>query len=393
MTPALEALWTQRLVSILGVDALMVVGYYLLIPVVALYIAAQGGSESLVGSVTSIFMFASIAIRPAAGLAVDALGERRIILLSIAIVVASGVFLPLELALVGVIAIRAVQGLGWAGYAPAANTLMADLIPFARRGEGIGYVSTVRNGAVAVGSTIGLLLAERGHFVAAFSVAAGLAIAAFALAWRALPSDAPTRTAPWSWRGLIEIKAIGPSVVTGAMTFVMGGLLTFVPLDAQNREIGSAIAFFIVFSAVLMVMRPLTGRWSDAMQNRGSLVIPGLILTALSPGVLAFTENGATLWIAAILWGLGFGTAQPALRAMVLDRSPRQSWGAANATTLMFYEFGMAVGSLVLGVIAARSGIPAMFAIASIVPLAAVCLMLATGLHRERPAEIATVPK
>lgn len=393
MTHPRKALWTQQLVSIVAVDGLMVAGSYLLIPVVALYVSSRGGSESLVGTVTSVFMFAAIALRPAAGLAVDVVGQRHILLMSIGLVLIAGMFLPLELAVPGLIAARIVQGLGWSAFTPAVNTTTAELIPFARRGEGIGYVSTVRNAAVALGSAVGLFLAEREQFAAAFAVAAAVTALSFILAWRSCPADAPRSPSRWSWRGLVEIKAITPSVVTAAMTFVMGGLLTFVPIDAQNREVGSSIVFFLVFSGVLMIMRPLAGRWSDAMQNRGSLIIPGLMLTACAPGVLAITENPSTLWIAAIFWGLGFGTAQPALRAMVLDRSPRQNWGAANATGMVFYELGTALGPLVLGLIASRSGIPAMFAVASLVPLAAVCLMLATGLHRERLVELGAAQK
>ena len=38
------------------------------------------------------------------------------------------------------------------------------------------------------------------------------------------------------------------------------------------------------------------------------------------------------LTIVAILWALGFGCVQPLVRSLVLERSPPERWGAANAT-------------------------------------------------------------
>lgn len=384
LTRPVEALWRPALVHIVAVDFMMIGSGHILIPVIALYISARGGSESMVGIVASIFMFSSIILRPVAGIAVDIAGERRVLLLSIAVIALAGAVLPIGLALPGLIVIRIIQGLGWACYFPASTTLMSELIPKSRRGEGIGYVSMVRNIGVAVGSVVGLFLVERGHFDLAFVAAAFLVVVALGIAWRfRWTQDRSPGPHNWSVRALIESRAVNPAVVSAAMTFVMGAMMTFVPLDALGRDIGSAAAFFLVYSMVLMVMRPLSGRLSDRLHSRGVLIVPGLVLTVLSAWVLAFTEHPLTLWIAALLWGAGFGTAQPVLRAMVLDRTPRHRWGAANATSMVLYDLGFALGPLILGAVASRTGIATMFALASVAPLLAIVLVLRTGLHRE----------
>ena len=383
-TRAVEALWRPALVHVMAIDFMLIGGGHILIPAIALYISARGGSESLVGIVASVFMFCSIGLRPVAGLAVDIAGEKRVLLLSIGIIALAGAVLPIGLAFSGLIAVRLIQGVGWAFYSPASNTLAAELIPRSRRGEGIGYASMVRNAGVALGSVAGLLLAERGHFDLAFAAAAVTTFAAWVIAWR-LRGTRHRPGGPYtvSVRGLVEPRAINPSVVSAAMTFVMGGMMTFVPLDAQARDIGSAAAFFLVFTGVLMVMRPLSGRLSDRLHSRGALILPGLALTALSAWTLAFTEGPFTLWLAALFWGAGFGTAQPVLRAMVLDRTPPEKWGAANATSMVLYDLGLALGPLALGLVASHTGIAAMFGLSSLMPLLAIVLVLRTGLHRE----------
>lgn len=383
-----QPLWTSALMRILSIDLLMMAGAHAMIPVVALYLSSQGHSEILVGIVASLFMVASIVPRPFAGLAVDVLGQKRVLLASILLVGLAGAVLPFELGLVLLVLMRIVQGFGWSAYTPAATTLTAELVPFRRRGEGMGYASTVRNAGLAIGSAAGLLLAEQGLYSIAFAVGFAVTAVAFLIACRSdWPVRPPSHRQTWSVRGLIEWHAVSPSLVSAAMTFVMGGFVTFIPLDAQRRDVGSAVIFFVVFAVVLMIVRPLAGRLSDRSRSRGALVVPGLLLTACSAWILAFTEGPLTLWLAAVTWGLGFGTAQPALRAMVLDRTARARWGAANATSMIFYELGGAVGPFALGMVASRFGTPGMFAVSSVAPLLAILFMLMSGLHRERPAD------
>ena len=152
------------------------------------------------------------------------------------------------------------------------------------------------------------------------------------------------------------------------MMFVFGGIITFVPLDAQRRPIGDPAMFFVVFSVMLMVIRPIAGRWSDIVANRGIIIVPGLLSIAAAAWVLAAFENPWTLTIVAVLWAFGFGAVQPLIRSLVLERAPAERWGAANATMLTCYDMGMAVGLPVLGTIANRWSYEVMYGV-STVPL------------------------
>ena len=323
-----------------------------------------------------------------AGAAVDVIGRKRVLFVAIAIVALAGAGLPFALALPVVIALRIVQGFGWSGVTPAANTITAELIPVSRRGEGIGYASTIRNLGLAIGSAAGLYIAQKAGYAITFAVAAVFTFVALGFVTGIRETYKPPVAGKiFSLRGLVEMRAVAPSAVSFLMTFVMGGLLTFIPLDAEKRTIGSAAEFFVIFSVILMVVRPLAGRLSDRIPKRGILLMPGLVLVGLSTISLAYTEAPWTLPLAAVLWALGFGGAQPALRAMVLDRSPRRRWGAANATSMILYELGFAVGPLILGFLASRIGIPMMFAWAALAPAIAIILIFITGLHREEQLE------
>ena len=111
---------------------------------------------------------------------------------------------------------------------------------------------------------------------------------------------------------------------------------------------------------MLMVIRPLAGKWSNTLANRGVIIIPGLLTIAGAVCVLAMLESSWTLTIVAVLWAFGFGAVQPLVRSLVLERSPAERWGAANATMLTSMGFGLALGPPILGYVATSWSYPVM---------------------------------
>jgi MFS family permease len=85
----------------------------------------------------------------------------------------------------------------------------------------------------------------------------------------------------------------------------------------------------------------------------------GLIVAAVAHSLLA-------LCVVAVLEGLGFGTAQPALLALVVDLVPTERRGSAVATYYMAHELGIAIGSIALGFVAEALTLGGMYAVAGL---------------------------
>lgn len=357
--------------------------FQMLVPVLPLYVASGLGNEATAGLAVGILTFTAVLARPLLGWAIDRYGRKVIFLASAALFGATGLLYPLAASLGALLAVRVLQGVGWSGVPPSTSTMAADLIPPARRGEGIAYVSTSQSVAMAVGPAAGLFIANAFGYTAAFVASAALVLPAFALALfirdRYVPPEEKRGLGP---RDLVEASSVAPSAITALLTFVFGGLTTFVPLDALDRDPGDPSVFFVTFSVALIVVRPISGGVSDRRARRGALLFPGVGLVAASLFVLALTESPWTLPATALLWALGFGVAQPVLRAIVLDRAPRERWGSANATLGSAYDLGLASGALLLGAVASQTGIPAMFAYSSLAMALAFVLILAGGLYR-----------
>jgi MFS family permease len=370
-------LWTSAYRRALVVDFFIFGGAHALLPIIPLYVYSIEASDIKVGIVAGVFMGVAVVLRPFTGWFVDVSGRKPILIFSVIVFSLAGLGLPLWPAIVPIILFRALQGLAWSAVVTASTTLQADVIPAARRGEGMGYVSSVRNLSTAIAPAAALFIASQMNITNAIWFIVIITIIGATTVF--LVSETyvkPTTFPSFRWTRLIEKSAIAPALVAAAMMFVFGGFVTFIPLDAQRRNIGDPAVFFIVFSLVLMIVRPLAGRWSDLIPSRGIIIVPGLFLILGSVSVIAIFETQWTLVFVAILWGAGFGCVQPIIRTLVIERVSPDRWGAGNATMLTLMDLGLALSPPILGYVATNWGYAVMYALSSLPILLCVATMI-----------------
>lgn len=360
-------MWTKAYLRALIVDFFIFGGAHALLPIIPLYVYATEASDIKVGIVAGVFMGVAVILRPFTGWFVDVYGRRPILIYSVIIFALAGLGLPLWPAFVPIILCRALQGFAWSAVVTASTTLQADVIPAARRGEGMGYVSSVRNLSTAIAPAIALMIASQMDITKAIWFIVILTIVSAATVFLVRENYVTPKSLPsFRWNMLFEKSAISPALIAAAMMFVFGGFVTFIPLDSQRRNIGDPAIFFIVFSLVLMIVRPLAGRWSDSISNRGIIIVPGLVLIVASVFVLVLFENQWTLVFVAILWAIGFGSVQPIIRTLVIERVSSDRWGVANATMLTLMDLGLALGPPILGYTATHWNYMTMYALSSL---------------------------
>src|SRR5437879_3648782 len=151
------------------------------------------GDEITIGLVLGTGIAASVLFRPTVGALLDRLGRREVLLWSAAINAAT---LPLFL-LVGstghaLFLLSAVHFVVGGALFAAYFTYASDLVPAARRIEGIAIFGVAGMATNGLGPTLGELLIARGGYAAFFLVAAGFALVSFGLT--ALIPRVPRRT-------------------------------------------------------------------------------------------------------------------------------------------------------------------------------------------------------
>jgi MFS family permease len=152
---------------------------WITLPVLPLYLARQGHTESYIGLVLAAFSVTSFTARPFFGQQVDR-GRARGAL--------AGSSVCLSLAALGYLApnavvlflSRGIHGFGWAGINAVASGWVAALAPTRRRAEAIAYYTSAQAGTVVFGPVLGLAIARQFGDEAAFGLAALVALLAVA---------------------------------------------------------------------------------------------------------------------------------------------------------------------------------------------------------------------
>src|SRR5438067_1917129 len=138
-------------------------------------------------AITATLLAAAVAT-PTVGRLGDMYGKRRMLLFSVAMLVAGSVVAGLSHSLLPMIIGRALQGLA-SGVIPLGISIMRDELPLER----LGSATALMSASLGVGGALGLpaaaLLAENADWHVLFSTAAGLRLVVTALVVALLPAS------------------------------------------------------------------------------------------------------------------------------------------------------------------------------------------------------------
>ena len=112
------------------------------------------------------------------------------------------------------------------------------------------------------------------------------------------------------------------------------------------------------------------GRHGDRHGHAG-LLIPGLLIAAAGMASLIWVSAPVAVIAGMCLFGIGFGIAQNATFALMIDRAPAGGYGTASALWNLAYDAGYGTGPIVFGVFVAHSGYPAAFGLTGLLILVA----------------------
>jgi predicted MFS family arabinose efflux permease len=147
---------------------------------------------------------------------------------------------------------------------------------------------------------------------------------------------------------IYEKSALEPSILLFFLTVTFGGIASFLPLYTAQKGISGIQWYFLLYALALMVTRPFAGQLYDKKGHR-AVFIPGAALIFIAMLLLAWLPSNVILFTAAILYGLGFGTVQPALQAWSVEKAAKNRKGMANATFFAFFDLGVGVGAMIFG--------------------------------------------
>ncbi len=411
------------LVVVAGIACLVVaLQQTLVVPAVPRFPQLLGTRPAAVSWMVTATLVAGAIATPVFGRLADLFGKRRMMLLSMALVLVGSL-----LALLGgigmVIAGRVLQGMGTA-LVPVAMAQLRDSLDPKRVGPALAALSST----LGVGGGIGIPLG--GQIIAhlgwrwMFWLSALLSVLSIALIVRFMPAnhadddgtvDVPgavglgvgllalllgiSQGGAWGWSDVRTVVALGAGAVvlivwgrfelgqaspivdlrvsgTRALLFtnlasLLLGVLMFANLLTTTIQLqnplahggfawGAAAAGLAMLpnAAAMFVVAPVTARLAGRLGPRWTLVI-GTVVTGL--GYLlraAISPSAAWTIVWATIIGFGVGIGYAALPMLIVAHAPLREMGSANGVNALMRTVGTAVASAVVATIVSGLAVP-----------------------------------
>ncbi len=359
-----DRLVTPSYCFILAANFLLYFGFWLLIPVLPFYLSEVfSAGNSTIGIILSCYTVAALCIRPFSGYFLDSFARKPLYLMAyfIFMTMFAGYIIAGSLTLF--ILFRIIQGVSFGMVTVGGNTVVIDIMPSSRRGEGLGYYGLSNNIAMAVGPMSGLFLHDAGmSFTTIFCCSLGSCIAGFVCASLVkTPYKPPVKREPISLDRFILLKGIPAGISLLLLSIPYGMTTNYVAMYAKQIGINATTGFFFTFMAIGMAISRI---FSGKIVDRGKItqvISAGLYLVVfsfflLSACVYLISWNNmlctVVFFAVALLLGVGFGIMFPAYNTLFVNLAPNSQRGTATSTYMTSWDVGIGIGMLTGGYIA-----------------------------------------
>lgn len=404
-----EALWTPSFITIIACILFTFMVGQSLNAGTTVYLERVGGTAALAGIGALAFSFSAGFIRLFCGGIIDAKG-RQIVMLAGSCIALLGSIGPL-ISNYGFLFItwRILQGIGFSASSTAATTAVADILPFSRLGEGIGYSGIGQALSMATGPALAVFLATSSNpnnFYYGIIVAAVIAlILALACRYEKHPEKLPytsqfrirsekkqeqealqrkhdasvsasaDNSTPEAklaakeersflknlWHAIFEPAALKGAIVMLFLATVFAFNTYFMGAFGISLQIQNAGFYYMVCACTILVIRLVSGRFMDTVKpikNMAFSVVSGII--AMVVGIMCvlnlFPNTTVAFYLMGIPYGFCLGVGMPVNQTITMKLSPPERWGAASGLLMLSLDISNGIASLLWGFLISSCG-------------------------------------
>jgi MFS family permease len=325
--------------------------------------------EFVIGIVIGTMAASAIAFRPAVGRIMDSRGRKIVLTIGgLVNIAASAAYLVVDHVGPLLFAARILHGLAQGMLFSVLFTIAADLVPAARRTQGIGIFGVSGMLPFGLAGLFGDAILARAGYAELFVFAAACAAVGFVIAITLPDSrpeadpDAPHRR---SFLAAVLDRPLLP-IWIGVLSFGLGiaSYNAFFKTYVLTRHIGSVGSFFGTYTATAVLLRMFGGRLPDVLGPRRTFM-PSLLLMAAGLAVLAHAGTDAAVIVAGALCGVGHAYAFPIASTLVVERARGNERGTALAGFTALFDVGLLIGAPTFGFVLERTSYTVMFTAAA----------------------------
>lgn len=398
MSASPERLWNRSFILCLLNNLFLFVYYFALLTILPVYIMKDlSGSVKEAGLALTLFLVSSIAIRPFSGMIIEKLGK-KLAMRGAGVIFALFSFGYLLVdSMWSLLAVRFLHGIWFSILTTVTVPVANEFIPESRKGEGMGYFVMSTNLGVVFGPLLALTVVQFTSFKVLFGLLAviisiGL-IFSFMLKITELakPQATVVEKSKFSLHDIIEVKVLAVSFVALLTAFAYSSIMSFItPFSETKQLLAYTGIFFIVlrpqccwyglgwakFTTVRTKCSYLSFLyflcdWHDDcqchVQPMDYVVVCGIYRNWLRFIISMFTNSGDSI-------------------------CRKTAYGPCNFYLFTLFDIGLAVGSVVMGMIIAQYGFEKTYMFCAVMVIFTL-LIYRQYVARKRPSISASLPE
>lgn len=376
-----------------GVIALMVAIFTLVtsefLPASLLPMMAEdfGITEGAAGQVVTATALVGMIAGPGVALLFPRLDRRHLLIGLLVLALLSNLLTAVAPNYALVMVARLILGAAIAGTWSMALAVVSHLVPARHLGRAMAIVNIGVAGATVAAIPLGALISSLAGWRTAFFAVTGATAVALVLFMVVMPSvpaavGGGLRTLLATLRSRVMIVGLIGLAVLVAGHF---GSYTFIRTAAESVPdiTPAAIATLLaVYGVGGLLGNLLAGLMADRRLGAVMVMVPLIIAVAI-PGFSISTASVALVFVAAALWGIGFGGV-PTMSQTWISRAEPNRIEAAGGLFVATFQFAIALGAALGGLLLDAVGIQTVFLAGGIAVLIGGALLVSTrrGLAR-----------
>lgn len=349
-------LWTNQYLIIILLSLVMFASFYMITAGFPIFVSTISDNPAIAGIMTTTLMVASLITRFFASVIIQKVNMKLLLIISLIYFLGTIALTFVNTSIGFLIAIRALQGIGFSMLTILVFTISSNIVPKSRLGEGIVFFAL----STSVGTTMGPLIAI--SYLANYSfrsmMMVTLGLMAFSLVCSFFTKNTKVNKEKESlddtnyepfYKYIFDKRVLLPCILVTFNYITIAGTVNFMGAFGKEINVGGSIAqFFIAQGIAMVIVRVFSGKIFDRFGHR-ILMIPAAISGAVGLILLGFSTSMGMVWISGTLFGIAYAIIHPITQAWALTLVPPEKKATANSMLLIFIDAGLAIGSVGLG--------------------------------------------
>ena len=356
------ALWTRNFILVSAINFQLVLTFYLLVVVIVGYAVAElGATTAQAGLISGLFIVGTLVGRLLVGKFLERFGRKTTLIVGLTgFLLFSGLyFIPFGVSML--LFVRFMHGFMMGMASTLLGTIIAQILPASRRGEGIGYYSMSSTLGTAIGPFLAIWMMLNVGYQSIFVVSTVIAVCCLVVAWLIQAPDLPkinkaietvvAMKKPNWFSQFVEPNAVPISLIMLFASICYSGVLSFINFYAkENNLVETASFFFLMYAIAILISRPFTGPLMDR-KGENIIIYPAFIIMGIALILLSITHSSWMLLLCAGLLGLGYGNIQSVCQTIAVKSAPLERMGFATSTFFIFLDAGLGFGPYFIGML------------------------------------------